>query len=356
MEQLPPGAIGQLGSLLGTDAGTTERAAAAAVPALLSALTDVASNDDGVKKLTSAMSSLDTNPLSNINQMLGGEANSIYGKGSSLLSSLFGDNMVSGLATTLSRLTGVNSGIVKNLLAYLMPLILGKVASQWTSQGGTNQALKSIFAELRANIEAAVPAGFSLADIPSAGDFSASAYQKVYKRDVKRPVAKSPASWLVPLALAIVGGFLLWNYFPRPKGTEVIAQQSPKVVDKVTVMKPVMPEILEISSLATMRTELDGLFKRLDTSLSGIRDAATAERAMPALRELNTKIEQMSQLLSRLPEATQATLRPALNEQAKAITEKAIAANSVEGISDNIKALIQEIVAKITKWTSSEVQ
>jgi hypothetical protein len=36
------------------------------------------------------------------------------------------------------------------------------------------------------------------------------------------------------------------------------------------------------------------------------------------------------------------------------LTEKANAASSVEGIGADIKALIQEIVVKITKWISAD--
>ena len=72
-----------------------------------------------------------------------------------------------------------------------------------------------------------------------------------------------------------------------------------------------------------MRDELGGMFKSLDTTFTDIRDAASAERAMPALRELNTKIDSMNQTLSRLPEAGRATLRPVIEEQVNAVAEKA---------------------------------
>ncbi len=49
MDQLSGSALGQLGSLLGTNAETTERATSAAVPALLSALAGMASHDDGAE-------------------------------------------------------------------------------------------------------------------------------------------------------------------------------------------------------------------------------------------------------------------------------------------------------------------
>jgi hypothetical protein len=60
----------------------------------------------------------------------------------------------------------------------------------------------------------------------------------------------------------------------------------------------------------------------------------------------------MSQVFSRLPEASAAALRPVIEDQVNAATEKAEAVSSTEGIGAEVRALIQEIVAKITKWLS----
>lgn len=353
MNQLSGSAVDQLGSLLGTNAETTERAAKAAVPSLLSALAGMAATDDGARKLTNTLGSLDTGALGNIANMLGGNSSSLLSKGTSLLGSLFGDSMTSGLASTLSRLTGINSGIVKSLLGYLMPLVLGKVATQWKSQGGTSQALQSLFAEQRDNIANAVPAGFSLADIPEAGEIRKPTYATTHTREREPVAARSPLSWLVPAALALLGGFFLWQFLSRPRVNPPVAEATAPTADEVKVMKPVLPEV-DVPNLGSVRDDLGGLFKSLDTTFTDIRDASSAERAMPALRELNTKIDSMNQLFSRLPEASRTTLRPALEEQVKVATEKANTVSSIEGIGADIKSLIQEIVAKITKWITAD--
>jgi hypothetical protein len=353
MDQLSGGALGQLSSLLGTDAAVTERAATAAVPSLLSALAGMASNDDGVRKLTNALSGLDASSLGNFAQALGGNTSSLLGNGTSLLGSLFGDSMVSGLVSVLSRITGLNAGLVKTLLAYLMPLVLGKVAAQWKNQGGTSQALKSLFADQRKYIESAVPAGFSLADIPDAGDVKTPAYSTTRRVEDKPVAAGSPARWILPLALALLGGYFLWQFLSRPRADQPVTERTVNTVDDGTAMRPVLPAGVDVPNLTSVRDDLGGLFTSLDTAFSDIRDAASAERAMPALRDLNTRIDSIDQMLSRLPEAGRATLRPELEQPIKATTDKANAASSIEGISAEIKALIREIVAKITKWISA---
>jgi hypothetical protein len=363
LDQLTGGAISKLSSLLGTDDETTERAATAAVPSLLAALGRMASNDDGAKKLSNALGAVDTSAFGNITQMLGGNTSSLLGKGTSLLGSLFGDSMVSGLASTLGRITGVSSGISKNLLGYLMPLVLGKVASQWKNQGGTPNALRSLFADQRENIEAAIPSGFSLADIPSADEVRGTTYSTPRTRDREPVTTSSPAKWLLPLGLALLAGLFLWQFVLRPRADRVAQTAADTAnaardtanaaADRVTAMKPVTTDAIDIPSVSVVRDDLTGLFNSLDTSFSDIRDAASAERALPALRDLNTKVDAMSQVFSRLPEASRAALRPALEEQVRMATEKANAVSSIEGIGANIKALIQEIINKITRWISA---
>jgi hypothetical protein len=372
LDQLSGSALGQLGSLLGTDTETTERAATAAVPSLLSALSGLASTDDGARKLTNTLEGLDTGGLGNIAQMLGGNSGSVLSKGNSLLGSLFGDSLTSGLAGALSRYSGLSSSVIKNMLGYLTPLVLGKVATQWRNQGGTSNALKSLFADQRENIADAVPAGFSLADIPGVGEVKKAAYNTVRKATPEPVSAGSPAMWLIPLAIALLGGYFLWQYMSRRPGVEQAAsntvrttaddvrttvdQTARTTADEVRAMKPVVPDGIDVPSITGVRDELTGMFKSLDTAFTDIRDAASAERAMPALRELNTKIDTMNQTLTRLPEAGRATLRPVIEEQVNAVAEKARAASAIEGIGAEIKALIQEILAKLTRWITPQNQ
>jgi hypothetical protein len=262
--------------------------------------------------------------------------------------------------------------MVKNLLAYLTPFVLGKVATQWKNQGGTPHALKSFFADQRENIADAVPAGFSLADIPSVGEVKKAAYSTVRKPAPEPVATSSPAMWLIPLALALLGGYFLWQYMSRRPGVEQTAantvrttaddarttvdQASRRTAEEVQAMKPVVPDGIDLPNITGVRDELTGMFRSLDTAFTDIRDAASAERAMPALRDLNTKIDAMNQTLTRLPEAGRATLRPVIEEQVRVVSEKARAVSAIEGIGVEIKALIQEILAKLARWIAPQNQ
>jgi hypothetical protein len=353
-DQLPSGALGQLSSLLGTDEETTERATAAVVPSFLSVLGRMASSEDGARKLTNTLGSFDTSSLGNVTQALSGNASSFLGKGTNLLGSLLGDSMTSALASTHSRFTGMSSGLTKTLLGYLAPIVLGKVANQWRSQGGTAQALKSLFADQRENIANAVPAGFSLADIPDVQETRTPTYAASQKADIKPVIAGSSALWLLPLALALLGGFFLWQFLSRSRDAQVADRKVATTSEKVTVMKPVVPNAVDVPELSVVRGDLGGLFKSLDTTLTDIRDPASAQRAMPALKDLNAKIDTINHVYSRLPESSRTTLRPVIKEQVKIATEKASAVNSIEGIGTDIKSLLQEIIGKLRRWISAD--
>ncbi len=354
MDELSGDLMGQLGSLLGTNAEKTERATAAAVPSLLSALARMMSNNDGAKKLTNVLGGPDNGGLDNIAQVLRGDASSLLNKGTTMLGSLLDDSMASGIANAVSRFAGLNAGVVRSLLAYLLPLVLGKVAAQWKSQGGTSQALTNLFADQRNQIASAVPAGFSLADIAGLTDARKAASSAGRSVKAQPVAARSFASWLLPLALVLLVGFLLWQFLLRPRVDQAAVETTAESVDEVITMKPVLPEATDVPGLARVSEDLGGLLRSLDTALFEIRDAASAERAMPALSDLNTKIDAMNQILSRLPEASRMALRPLIEDQVKVASEKAKAASSIEAIGAEIKALIQEIVTKITTWISPE--
>jgi hypothetical protein len=236
------------------------------------------------------------------------------------LGSLFGDGMITGLSNAISRFTGINPGTARSMLAYVLPMILGKVAGQWRSAGGTANALTSLFADQKRNIADAAPAGFSLADIPGwpdAGDVSRAAAHTQHRATERAEAgAGSVANWLLPLAVLLVGGFLLWNFLkPRPENpvaSKPAAQTEPQ---STTVLKPVTPEIPALSDVARTTNELKSILTTASADLGTITDVATAEAAMPKLEALKTKLDGIQTSWAKLPESSQPALREVVNEQ-----------------------------------------
>jgi GTP cyclohydrolase II len=87
--QLTGDVLGKLGGLIGANESQTRTASNAAVPALLSALSGLASTNSGADKLASAMGGLDLKTLGNLAGLLGGgQASSLGSTGGDLLGSL----------------------------------------------------------------------------------------------------------------------------------------------------------------------------------------------------------------------------------------------------------------------------
>ena len=105
-DQLLGAGLGKLSALLGESEAKTESAVGAAVPALLAGLSSLASSHEGAQKLTSALGKFDAGSLSNLGNMLSGQAGAVAGRGGSLLGSLFGGNVLSGITNALSRFAG----------------------------------------------------------------------------------------------------------------------------------------------------------------------------------------------------------------------------------------------------------
>jgi hypothetical protein len=350
-DQLTGEAINKLSSLLGADSESTTAAAHAAVPSLLAGLAGLASHGDGAKRLTDALGGLDPN-LGNISQLIGGDSSNVAMRGAGLLSSLFGDNTVGRLANALSGFSGLSSASAKSLLTYLIPVVLGKVGGQWKSQGGTTSALASLFADQKQNIAAAVPNGFSLSDVPGFGRATEAARSTVRKAETVGAAAGPSAAWIIPVALLLLGGFFLWQYLQAHPAAVESADRKIDQPREVTSMKPVISDSMSanIPDAAHMTGDLTSIFQSLGTSLAGIKDAASAEAAAPKLEEVKSKLDGMSDMFNRLPETNRMTINQFVKEHVDTLQKQAAATTAIPGISAQIRALISEIVEKLTRF------
>ena len=206
-------------------------------------------------------------------------------------------------------------------------------------------ALKSLFADQKRNIADAVPSGFSLEDVPGLARFADAARSATKSVEAK---SRSMASTLLPLALLLLAAFVVWSIWQkRPEPIQAGAEKAAAEAEKVTAMKPVMPESLDIPGFATMKDDLTGMFKTAGEALSGIKDAVSAEAAMPQLEELSRKLDTMKESVRTLPEAGRAMLQTWVQEHLAPLKEQAEKTLSLPGLSERIKTLINEIVRKL---------
>src|SRR5262249_34853517 len=155
---LTPEVVGKLASATGLDRSVTQTAIGAAVPSILSALTNLVAQPGGAQRLTNAMAQQPADILGSISSSLTGSA--LTGeKGTSLLSSLLGGGGLGALTSTVSKFLGVGEGPMRTLMGLLTPLIMGVLGREQRAADLDAGGLARMLTGQTAEIAAAMPAG-----------------------------------------------------------------------------------------------------------------------------------------------------------------------------------------------------
>jgi hypothetical protein len=320
--QLTDGSLAQLSSLIGASEGETRSAVGAAVPAVLSALTNMASSG-GAQKLASALGQFETGSLGHLTHMLTSQPGAVLEQGDGILHALFGNTTISGFVSALSRFAGIGSASGQKLLGYVMPMVLGAIAGRFTGKGVNPQGLAKLLADQKTTIANALPSGFSLADIPgvAAGKEAAKAVA-----DAAQPAASAVMRWLLPLlAVLAMVALLLWYFSGRPA----------------------TPTATVANEFTRVNTDLTGTFKSLTESLTGIKDAASAGTALAKLKELDGKLDGMKALVDKLPAADKTKVTDLIKASFGKVEDQFAKLLWIPGVGDQIKPTVDQILDKL---------
>jgi hypothetical protein len=323
--QLTGDVLSKLSGLAGTNEAQTKSATSAAVPALLSVFSKMASTNSGASQLASSMGGLDLKMLGNLAGLLGGgQASSLGSMGGSLLSSLLGNNMGS-LVGTIASFAGMQPGIMKTLLTYLAPIVMGVVANQFKGAKPDAAGVQRLFSEQQDNIRAALPRGLSLADFDTSSS-SPRRTEEVRGAHRHEEPASSFPSWLPLLLLPLLGlaGYFLWPK-PAPAPRAVVVEETrrregPVVVDRTEVVetegkKIVSDTVKETIELAPGMAEalkvgegLTGLFGNLGKVLGTVTNEESARSVIPQLEEFAPVLASLQKSTVALPEAGRSSI------------------------------------------------
>jgi hypothetical protein len=225
---LTPELIGKMASATGLDRSIAHKATAAAVPAILSGLADVAARPGGSRQLANAVAEQPTDLLGSLGNSLTG-AQQMADKGSGLLSSLLGGGMSGLLAATVGKFLGIGEGPMRMLMGLLTPIIMGVLGREQRAQGMDANGLARLLTGQKDEIASAMPAGLGRlleqsGFHPGAG--TASSSRSSYDAPRSAPVraaedtpATRGASWAYWVLPLLVLGGLLWFLFPREERT-----------------------------------------------------------------------------------------------------------------------------------------
>jgi len=348
--QLTPEVIGSLGSLIGTNEAQTKTATAAAVPAMLSGLAKLAGTANGAGQLASALGGLDLGSLGNLAGMLGGSnASRMADKGGSLLGSLFGNSATSMIVETLASFLGIKSGVARSLMSYMAPVVLGQIASQFKGKSIDAQGVQSLFADQARNISAALPAGLSLGDFTAPQLASKPAQGDRRVEHHREPEPAGFPSWLPWLILPLLG-LGAW-FLMSPKKAEVKAPvvDRTKVIERAPAarVEPAATGLAlpgELGDALKIGKDLTGLFGGLTTALGGVKDVATAEQAVPTLKDLGLTLEALKGSTAALPAAGKASIKDMVGSNIGGIRSLVDTVMAIPGVGDLLGPYIRPML------------
>ena len=364
--QLTGDVLGKLAGLTGTNEAQTRSATNAAVPALLTAFSKLASTNSGASTLATSLGGLDLKTLGNLTGLLGGsQASGLGSIGGSLLSSLLGNNL-GGLVGTIASFAGMQPGIMKTLLTYLAPIVLGTVANSFKGAKPDAAGLTRLFSEQQDNIKAALPRGLSLADFDTS---SASPRRAEETRGVHRheePASAFP-SWL-PLLLLPLLGLVGWALWPKPQPApravvvnETVRREGPLVVDRTETVelegKKVVADVVEetialapgVADALKMGTDLTGLFGSLGKVLGGVTNEDSARAAIPQLTEFAPVLESLQKSTVALPEAGRSTIAEMVLKNMGGLKKVIDTVMAIPGVKEILGPTVTPMIETLSK-------
>ena len=328
MQFLTPEIIGRVATALGLDRTLVQSAIGAAVPGLLAGFSGVATQPGGPQKLVEAAKQ-ETGTLGKFADMLGGGSQSTFiERGSQLLTSLLGARDQSALVSAIGQFAGLGQGKSGSLLGMLAPIVMGTVAQQQGARGLDASGITNLFASQKDNIAAALPADFgkllggtdllnslggAARSAASAGTqatrATAAAASAVGNAGQRAGAAATSYNWLYWLIPIVAIAALLVYFLTKP--AEQVAQQG------ATIAQNLMVGGVDVSKQVT-----DSI-ANLRSTLGGVTDAASAQAALPKLRDITTQIDQVDGLIGQMtPEQRKAACRD--RKSADADTQPAV--------------------------------
>jgi Bacterial protein of unknown function (DUF937) len=350
---LTPEMIGRIATALGLDRNIVQAAIGAVIPALLAGFSKTAAQPGGAQKLVDAARQ-QTGTLGNFASMLGaGSQSSLVEKGSQMLSALLGGQDQNSLGQAVAKFAGVNQGAAGSLLGMLAPVVLGTIGQQrQQSRSLDASGITDLLVSQKDNIAAALPPGFSsllgetglLDALGGAARTAAAAGNEAARTassaaravgDTSRRAAGTAASrnwlyWLIPLA-AIAA--LLIYFFGR-QAEQVVQQSVPPAQSLLVGGLDLGKQVTD--SIASLRTALDG-----------VSDTASAEAALPKLRDVTAQIDKVDGMIGQLSPVQRKLLAGLVNPVMPALNELFDKVLAIPGVAELLRPAINALKAKL---------
>jgi|EndMetStandDraft_7_1072992.scaffolds.fasta_scaffold08423_3 hypothetical protein len=370
MQFLTPDMIAKIASVLGLDRNVTQKAVAGAIPALLASLADVASSPNGARQLTNTLTQ-QSSSLESLKNLVGGAGQNLLAEtGSNMLSGLFGGGTLDTMAQTIGKFAGIGEGTSKSMLGMLGPVVLGALGQQQRSAGLDASGLASLLTSQKDQIAAAMPSGLAdqlsaaglidgatgsarsaAAAASAAGERIADASERTAYRagQAASAATRSTAAsqWPYWLLAAVVAGGLAWFALGR-SGEDVVAQVPPPSMTRTTTPGTVglAPTDLTVGGM-NLANQINSSVGSLRTVLPGITDAASAQAALPKIKEATAQLNEVSSRATQLSPEGKSTLVKLIVVATPTINQMCDKVLAMPGAGDVAKPAIDELRGKL---------
>src|SRR5262245_45815448 len=223
--------IQQAATHVGESSGATQKALAGIVPAIIGALTNMASTHDGALQLVRLLDAgtYDGSALNSVTSFDGGAATTqdAASAGKGILDSLFGARIGS-VADLIARFADVRTDSAASLLALAAPLVLHVLGRERASIGPDVSSLASLLGEQRSLLTGLLPLG--LGSVLGWSPRHAGVASRLTREVAQVASSASRTSWVGPLLIfsAVTLSFLGWLGWPSTS-PEPVAQAARKI-------------------------------------------------------------------------------------------------------------------------------
>jgi Bacterial protein of unknown function (DUF937) len=303
--------VEKMSSVLGETQDRTRSGIHASVPGILSGFRQAASTPDGAERLSSQIDAADEGALTNMSNVFGAGGSSAIERGSEMLSSILGGTGLLDLANKVSLSSGLPGKSVMTLLGALAPMVLGILKREQNTRGLGFAGLTRLLSGQPAAEEAYTAPRVTDRDVPT-DTYGA-------------PERRRSLSWVLPLIILAFLIGLIWHYASRPSSSSMPG---------AAVHAGTGPEIDQV------RNQLGEDQQSALGILRSIQDPASAQAAVPKLKELNTRLDDTRETFDNLPADSKNTI-----------------SSSIPGLMSQLKPEIERVlkIPGVTAWIGPEL-
>jgi hypothetical protein len=366
--------LSRIGALIGLSPKKTRAAISAAVPAILAGLVGVAQKPEGRSRLAALVQGQDdTGLLDNLAGALGGDREqALIDTGKGMLSSLFEQSKLNGIAGAISRSTSLDQSSAGSLLGILTPVVMGTLRREQRAQGLDAQGLARMLSDQKDNIAQALPAGVAgplrltgllegvtdrMDDGVRAPGQTGRAAAAEAARTASLGARAAPRAggsalrWAIALVAVVAALWAGYTYLSRHEQVQEAADQATDQAVDTAAGVGEGAENLLVGDV-DVGEQITGVFESATATLNGITDAASAEAAVPELNELNDSLGKLGGLVDQLPAEGKSALAALVSGSLSNLEALITKVAEIPGAGDVIRPVADSLLEKLQAMTA----